>query len=896
MVEVATNMSNLLSEPLNSELKLNRGARFYRCALQVNPFDYLKRHNRPTSFNSETEYNDAIVSMCLETEIQVVAVTDHYRVEHSMSLVRAIRDADLYAFLGFEAVTKDGVHFLCFFDPEEDDNVDRYIGECGVPNTNELSPVGKFDAIEFLDKAKEWGAACVAAHAMFKGGLLKTLLGQPRINVWTSPNLHACAIPSTVDHAPEEFKPILKNKNIQYKRSHPIAVLNASDVVNPEDLKEDKSSCFIKMSHVSIEAFRQAFLDPDSRVRLLSDAQPSPHTEFRAIKWEGGFLGDTAVYFNANLNVLIGGRGTGKSTVIESIRYVLGLDPLGDEAQKAYQGIVRYVLRSGTKISLYVRLHYPSTRDYVIERTVPNPSVVKDKTGDILSLSPGDVVPDVEVFGQHEISELTRSPEKLTMLLSRYIDQSSSSAYKAKLQLELEKSRKRIVEIQRELEILDEQLSDLVGLEETEDQFRQAGLEEQLKEKSLLVREEKLFSIVKERLQPFWDLHQQIVEEIPIDTEFLSRKATDGLPNADCMNELEQMVSSLNDQLRVLADDFAVALSNTNEAILLIKSRWDIQRKVIDEQYEKLLRGLQRSKIDGAEFIRIRQRIEELRPLRKRTESLAHDLETHEAQRRNLVDEWEDFKAGQYRDIEEAAKNVSKTLRNRVRVKVKKAGNCRPLTDLLRKVGGNISSAIKKLEQSDEISLVEFVKCCKEGKDSLVSSFGLTIGSAERIAAAGPELFMRIEELELTTTTMIELNVAAEDAPLWKSLKSLSTGQKATAVLLLLLRDSDAPLIIDQPEDDLDNRFITEGIVPIIRKEKWRRQLVFSTHNANVPVLGDAEQILGLTASGEAVDGSASISHEHMGSIDSHSVRELIENTLEGGKEAFEIRRSKYGF
>ena len=148
------NMSNLLSEPLNSELKLNSGARFYRCALQVNPFDYLKRHNRPTSFNSETEYNDAIVSMCLETEIQVVAVTDHYRVEHSRSLVRAIRDADLYAFLGFEAVTKDGVHFLCFFDPERDENVDRYIGECGIHNTNTLSPVGTFDAIDSWTKPR----------------------------------------------------------------------------------------------------------------------------------------------------------------------------------------------------------------------------------------------------------------------------------------------------------------------------------------------------------------------------------------------------------------------------------------------------------------------------------------------------------------------------------------------------------------------------------------------------------------------------------------------------------------------------------------------------------------------------------------------------------------------
>ena len=123
-------------------------------------------------------------------------------------------------------------------------------------------------------------------------------------------------------------------------------------------------------------------------------------------------------------------------------------------------------------------------------------------------------------------------------------------------------------------------------------------------------------------------------------------------------------------------------------------------------------------------------------------------------------------------------------------------------------------------------------------------------------------------------------------------LEALSTGQKATAILLLLLLESEAPLVVDQPEDDLDNRFITDGVVPIMRREKRRRQFVFSTHNANIPVLGDAELILGMVATGDA----AVIEGDHMGSIDSEPVREMVEEILEGGRTAFETRRSKYGF
>ncbi len=102
----------------------------------------------------------------------------------------------------------------------------------------------------------------------------------------------------------------------------------------------------------------------------------------------------------------------------------------------------------------------------------------------------------------------------------------------------------------------------------------------------------------------------------------------------------------------------------------------------------------------------------------------------------------------------------------------------------------------------------------------------------------------------------------------------------------------DAPQIVHQTEDDLDNRFISDGVVPTMRREKRRRQFVFSTHNANIPVLGDAELIVGMTATADG----ALVEDGHMGSLDAAPVCELVEEILEGGSTAFETRRSKYGF
>ncbi len=892
-------LSNGSSGHMTSAANLPDGARFYRCALQVNPFAYLARHDKKTSFQSEEEYNEAIIEACLDSRIEVIGVTDHYRVKESMNLVCAARVAGLWAFNGFEVVTKDGVHFLCLFDPDRDDMLERIIGECGIHDDAQASPTGSLDSIQLLEASRKWGAVCIAAHVASKnGGLLKKLSGQSRINVWKSPHLLACALPGPVGDAPLAIKPILENKNSQYKRSRAPAIINASDVNDPKDLKKEGTSCFIKMSNVSVEAFRQAFLDPESRVRLCSDPQPEPHAEFLEMTWEGGFLENTSVRFNSNLNVLVGGRGAGKSTMIESLRYVLGLDPLGEEARKAHEGVIRHVLRPGTKVSLQVRSHKPSERRYTIERSVPNPAIVKDENSEVLTLLPTDVMPGVEVFGQHEISELTKSREKLTLLLKRFMDPDPSlSGRKAKVQLELERSRNRIVDVQREMKMLDEQLAALPSLEETQNRFQEIGLEEQLKEKSSLIREEFLFSNVEKRLEPIRTLHNELIDGLPIDTAFVSTKAIAGLPNAGILAELEESLETLSTQLKAVGEQIGALPSGADRAISDTKLRWEEQRKVIEETYEKLLRELQKSNIDGAEFIQMKQQIEELRPMKDKTENLKRNLLTHETHRRNLLSEWEDIKAREYREIQNAGRKVSNKLPNRVRVEVAMAGDRTPLEGVLREVGGNLAAAFGRLREQDQLSLPEFTGLCREGKEALMKKYNFPPGAAERIAQADADLLMRIEELDLPATTQIDLNTGVDgEPPRWQTLEALSTGQKATAVLLLLLLESEAPLVVDQPEDDLDNRFITESVVPIMRQEKRRRQFVFSTHNANIPVLGDAELILGLAASGEAKEGHAKIAREHMGSIDSRPVRELVEDILEGGKDAFEVRRSKYGF
>lgn len=207
---------------IGDALRKPTGARFYKCALQVNPFDHVRRHAKPSAFSNEEDYNKAIVAACLELGIEVVGITDHFRVASSQSLADVFRAAGIYAFVGFEASSCEGVHILCLFPGTTSVNeLERTVGVCGVTDLTTESPQSDKTFEQLLE------AIPIAAHACSTSGILTTLKGQARARAWKSDSLLAIALPGGRGDVPDNYSNIVANKDPATARPRPLAVINA---------------------------------------------------------------------------------------------------------------------------------------------------------------------------------------------------------------------------------------------------------------------------------------------------------------------------------------------------------------------------------------------------------------------------------------------------------------------------------------------------------------------------------------------------------------------------------------------------------------------------------------------------------------------------------------------
>ena len=140
-----------------------------------------------------------------------------------------------------------------------------------------------------------------------------------------------------------------------------------------------------------------------------------------------------------------------------------------------------------------------------------------------------------------------------------------------------------------------------------------------------------------------------------------------------------------------------------------------------------------------------------------------------------------------------------------------------------------------------------------------------------------------IETVDLDDRPCIELL----DGETFKESTQLSTGQRCTTILPILLTQSERPLLIDQPEDNLDNAFVYDTIVKALRTVRGSRQVIFVTHNPNIPVLGEAERVFVFSSDGRHA------TLKQVGTVD--DCKDQIERILEGGREAFLQRKARYG-
>ncbi|GAA1509861.1 TrlF family AAA-like ATPase [Kribbella lupini] len=873
---------------------LAAGTEWRRCALQVNPLSYLEANGKSLDgLDNESSYNAAIVAALVHAGISVIAITDHWSVDSGADLRIAAEVAGLTVFPGFEATAKDGVHLLVLFDPASDTaNINRNIGECGIPADCRDARPGSLDTLELLECAEKWGAVTVAPHVTTGGGLLDKLSGQSAVRAWTDARLHAVGVggatPSQANAA------ILANKDPAYRRGNPLAVLSAADISSPADAAKAGSSCWIKLSSLTISGLDLAFRTPETRV-ARTDPTESTHARIVGIGWEGGFLDGVTIRLNESLNVLIGGRGSGKSTVVESLRYALGIAPLAKSSIDEHDSMVNNVLGAGTKIRLEIQVRVPAPAIYTIERLIGSKPVVRESTGALLHSVPSDLLRGTEVYGQRELAELARDKQRLTSLLAQYLPDGADHSEAAVGQFrDIERSRRDILALREDVETLDGRLARMPVVKERLARFDEAGVGTKLQDQERTQQEQQLLSRASSSIQETPDL----VDALIVETDYLVGEEVAELPNAEVLSRAKSFLDNYNAAVTAAMSELTAARQKTEADLKALQAEWEGETEQVRGALEKVLRALQPDGIDGDEYLRLRRELGSLTPLTGKRAARQAELDQLITDREGLLIEAEDRRASRLRDLQKEAKKVGRNLPGIVKASVRDGDDRTALTSLLdNRISGRLDRVRAALNDTELLSPRAFVQACRNGGDAIIAAYPtITPAQALLLAGASEETLMLAEEIDLPISTDLQLNVGTKESYTWRNLDHLSTGQKATALLLLLMHRGDGPLIIDQPEDDLDNRFIYEDIVPRLRATKGKRQVIFSSHNANIPVLGDADQIVSLVAEDGSNGVSGRIIDDGLGSIDHPPVRAMVEELLEGGREAFNTRRYLYGF
>lgn len=885
---------------IQQALTKSSGASFYKCALQVNSASYANyRGQQPLN---EDEYNQLILNNCRKQDVQVVGLADHGDVEKSEKLRNYLAENDIHVFPGFEISSQENVHMVCLF--PEDFSTLRLAEMLGSLNYNpnrrkETEPSNK-GLIDIAKEVFENGGVWYAAHLTGDKGLLKS----KHQHIWRQEKwVLAGQIPGKRDELEQNYRQIIDNKNPDYKRENPVSLINASDICEPDDLLKPSSHCLIKMTRPSIEALKQAFLDGDSRIRCQDQIPDHHQSQLMALSVSGGgFLDGMQIHFSENLNTLIGGRGTGKSTILEGIRYALDLVPKSQEAKKTHDEIIRKNFKD-SRILLQAYSNRQG-KTYIIERQTGQSHNIYDHTGKLTHQTIRDILPGIEILGQNEINDIAKERTRQLDLLKRFLPLDLPDI--GNLLKKLRENRSKLVMAIDQKEEVEAEVNQMQRLKEQQSSFRQFGLEQKFAEADTYEKEKnRIIGRNSSEMQLIDEAFRQLEEALQADLHFLSDEAVKDLINKD-------LIERIRTDFQKFLEEAAPYVNKLKELIERFKTvqgehakEWQKRNETFEGELKKLIEKLpdmagKSGKQVANEYLKITRKLNAIQQSATHLKQHQNHVAELQKERKSLLSELDNNLQDQFNLLHKAVKKLSNgPLKNRLRVSVDKTANRQELKDFLKSQPGVSDAKVEWVDQVDQLNIRGLCETIDKGREHInviYGNYGIKESVVKLLDGLSVEDRLKLDEIIIHPEPVIELNInhKPKDEAVYRPIEDLSTGQKCTAILHLLLLENDdkAPLLIDQPEDNLDNAFIADQIVEDLRNSKVKRQFIFSTHNANIPVFGDAEWMGVLEADQER----AYLSDDNTGSIDSQDLKEKVEDILEGGKKAFEIRRLKYGF
>lgn len=826
-------------------------------------------------------YVDALANV----GIRVAVITNHnkFDLQEFKAIRKAAKKRDIYVLAGVELSVKDGkkgIHTLVVFHDDwfvstaQTNHIQNFLGvtfasQDNFENENGQSNHDLNETVRELDKYnKDYFLIC--AHVEAENGLWGGFGGASITKLGQSDAFrNRCFGFQKVATHDERIK-VKSWLGPWYP-----AEVEGCDCKSIDEIGKGEST-FLKIGALTFEAVKFALLDHANRVS--TEPPPRAHSYIRSVSFEGAKLEGTELALSPELNTLIGIRGSGKSSIIESIRYALGIElPEKADSDEYKQNSVKHALGSGGKVTLQAVDRHGNV--YEIRRILgEQPDVYVNGT-----LRPGISIRETVLhkpiyFGQKDLSSTGQGFENELvekLVGDRLID----------VRHEIAQRKQAVVETVRRLQ----KLSDVADKQQ-DYQNRQADAEHRLKVFKQHGVEEKLQKQVDfeqdsravKGLTDFIDgyIHSLIELVAQYEDDFRSRRKYDSKQNAEFFKE----VMAIFDRVASGFAQIGQIIEQTRAASAEMKTRtlsFEQSKGALKEEFAEVARKLSdQLKSSGAtavepdEFLKLRKSIDNAKQM---LVALSKEKDQQTALQAQLTAELTVLNDGwheEFRLIRDRLENINQqetALQIEIEYKGDKSAFLKYLKDIFR--GSKLREATL---------------------DSLTTEFadGAAIyremDKAKNTVGNSSETFEQYFREDLTALLTWQVPNKFTIKYHGKQLKHHSLGQRASALILFVLsqRENDV-VIIDQPEDDLDNQTIYADVIKLVRKLKPKTQFIFATHNPNIPVLGDAEQVIACDYSDDRIG-------TQVGSIDCPALQEAIVKIMEGGEEAFRERKRIY--
>lgn len=914
------------------------GTRWHKC-------DFHLHTTASDCFYDKSVTAEMFVEKVIEQGLNCIAITDH----NTAAGIKAIQDAsigkDLTVFPGVEITCDTSkVHLLILFDVNKTStDVEDFLIACEIKREN----FGKKEAyssksiLEISDIANTHSCLIIPAHIDEYNGLgdisnaiLKQFLELEYINAvqivhkeLLDPSLivpNNTKLKSVIDayyHDNIDYTTIQKWQTpVKISIEHKKALLTFSD--NPHNGDSSKHGLWgignnyswIKMEEKpTLESLRQAFLLPKLRVKNSYEnihiPYALPNLWIKSISIDKTEITDVnspfQVDFSPQLTTVIGGRGSGKSSILRFLRGAFSknidstLTGIKEDQNNFYKKKDRNgkgVLTDESAIEIIFMRNNIEYRIKVLnaqnQETIIQKFNSEKEEWELIAEDRFIEFFEFEHYSQKQIYEIAQKPNSLRERIDDAIEQMADLKHQRDiLNSEYLAKSAQIRTIQEEISEKGKIQTELKDITNQIELYKKSTIAQLLKERSVFIENEKSIKEFHDNLELKEDLLNKFIKEFDIPQ--LSIEKFDEEYQRDILN-IHTSISSIYDNAKQQLLDLERTIKLSKETFIseISASNWNM---VFSEHTVKFEAEKERLKNEGLSDIENFEKLTQDKDIKEKALAIISQKEIELNSERLIKTNLKEQYISKLEEISTARTLFVNSILTDEKVKIK-INSFRNKDDFESSIRSIIQREDKFYDDIDKLKEICFNGRVKEKindfrsviqrlrNDEIVNEItgyfknvikGLTDAQMDKLMLLMPE-------------DEIEVQYKMTKSSPFKSLSTASAGQKTTAILTFILSFGNSPLILDQPEDDLDNRLVYDLIVERLKVAKEKRQIIIVTHNANIPVNGDAEYIISMDSESKYLKILAD------GCVDKSEIKKEICDVMEGSEAAFDMRSRRY--